>query len=58
MDPHGLRCPQVCDLAQLTGAVELQSSVSLTLDLTLLAANPPQGHINSFNLEPPQYAHS
>lgn len=40
------------------GAPELQSSVSLTLDLTSLAANPHQGHINSFKLEPPQYAHS
>lgn len=54
----GLKCSRVCDLAEVAGAPELQSSVSLTLDLTLLAANPPQGHINSFNLEPPQYAPS
>lgn len=51
-----LKCSQVYDLAQVAGAPELQSSVSLTLDLTSLAANPPQGHINSFNLELPQYA--
>lgn len=54
----GLKCSQVCDLAQVAGAPELKSSVLLMLDLTSLAANPPQGHINSFNLEPPQYAPS
>lgn len=54
----GLECSQVYDLAQVAGAPELQSSVLLTLDLTSLAANPHQGHINSFNPEPPQYAHS
>lgn len=57
-DP-GPKCSQVCDLAQVAGAPELQSSVLLTLNLTSLAANPPQGHVNSFNLEPPpQYAPS
>lgn len=40
---------------QEAGTPELQSSVLLMMDLTPLAANPPQGHINSFNLEVLQY---